>query len=108
MPRTQTDWNPMAAGAQKWRWIDFANELGPGEALTSTPAGPTATASIFSGADASPQSRILEGPNISGTSVGVLIGNGPLSGTVYQVTIGVYTTLGEYLVDWALQSITAA
>ena len=85
------------------RAINFAPGLASGETLTGTP---TCTITVVSGTDSSPSSRLLGGPTISGTQVGVLLGT-MLSGTTYQIEITVHTSNSQVLACYALQPVVA-
>ena len=85
------------------RTFDFSAALATEETLTGTP---TCTISVLSGVDATPDSRLLEGPAIVESTVTVLIGD-MLPGVVYQVLVVVSTSGGQTFDLWALQPCVA-
>jgi len=108
MPHALKDWLPMSPAARKWRWMNFSAQLAaPDEILATWPAAPQVEITTFIGTDPAPMSHILQGPVISGACVGVLLGSNPVAGATYTIEIGVYTTAGQYLSDYARQSITS-
>ena len=90
----------MSPAARKWRWMNFSAQL-------AAPDAPQVEITTFIGTDPAPMSHILQGPVISGACVGVLLGSNPVAGATYTIEIGVYTTAGQYLSDYARQSITS-
>jgi len=101
MPQALVNYSPCGTQETVDRGIDFSNGLATGETLTGTA---TCAVSVTLGTDASSQSRLLAGPTISGTIVGVLLGT-MLPSVTYQILITVGTSAGQTLSCYASQAV---
>jgi hypothetical protein len=102
MPHATTDFSACGAGEIVTLAIGFSARLASGESLSTA----TCAISVYSGSDASPQSRLLAGPSISGAQVGFLFGNG-VAGATYEILVVVTTSAGQTLECYAYQPVTA-
>lgn len=101
MPSATLNFSACSPAEQVSRAMDFSPALAAGESLTGTPV---CSVSVLSGSDPTPSNRLVGGPTISGTQVGVLLGT-MIAGCVYQITMTVLTTKNQTLVLYASQPV---
>ena len=89
---TRVEQPPKLAGAtQTYQW-DFASLLAAGETISSA----AATASVYSGTDATPSTILSGSPSSSGTVVSQNLTGGTL-GVIYQVLVQIVTSASQTL-----------
>lgn len=81
--------------------FDFAPELSVGETLST----PSVSVSTYSGVDASPSAVLSGTATVSGTTVTQKL-TGGIVGNIYQVSVVVYSSLGQVLTAQAFLAIT--
>ncbi len=92
MPRAVRDFSPIYGTEQVTLSFDFAPALAVGETLVS----PVVSIELVEGTDATPSSRLIGSPLISGASVFQSVGTGqPLA--VYDLIATVSTSAGQTL-----------
>lgn len=103
MPSTGNDFTPRDVGEQCLLSIDFGNNLGPGETLASA----TSSILLLTGTDASPSSRLVGLPIVTGTIVSQLVSFAGLTMTdasprnYYRLFITATTSLPQTLKAWS-------
>jgi hypothetical protein len=89
-------------GESLTRKFDFASQLAVGETLS----GPSATATVYSGVDATP-TAIVSTVSASGSIVSVLEIGG-VAGTIYTLVASVGTSLGNTLKMQGFSAVVSA
>lgn len=92
---------PKLVGAMRNYPVSFADQLAPGETITSVTS---VTASVYSGNDLSPES--LVGANSLASPIVTVGLTGGVLGTIYEILVTVATSAGQVLTKAGYLAIT--
>ena len=104
MPQAPSLFSAIDSSEEVVRTFDFSGGMIAGEIFAGTPV---CTITAASGIDASPQTRLLAGPTVSGQTASVLIGN-MIAGVIYKIALLADTSAGQQLDLWTLQECVPA